>query len=196
MESSAAYPLHWPGGYDRTKFPKQSPFAISLARARDSVIHEVRLLRGRGLVISTNIELRLDGLPYANRNQPEDTGVAVYFELRSDRVALCCDKWKRVAGNMQAVAKTIEAMRGMDRWGVSDMLNRMFTGFQALPENASQASCWDILGIDPTDDSDQIRSAYRIKAKETHPDHGGSTEQFVLVQQALSDADRILRSKQ
>ncbi len=36
--------------------------------------------------------------------------------------------------NIQAIRKTIEAMRGLERWGVSDMLQRTFSGFKALPD--------------------------------------------------------------
>jgi hypothetical protein len=114
--------------------------------------------------------------------------VAVYFELKGNRVALCCDKWDRVEDNMQAICKTIEAMRGMDRWGVSDMLDRMFTGFQALPANASTSSCWQILEIVPTNNEQIIKHAFRQQAKKRHPDHGGSAEAFTELQKALQDA--------
>ena len=55
-----------------------------------------------------------------------------------------------------------------------------------------------ILGIDPDASPDQIRSAYRRKAKELHPDHyEGSSEPFRDVQEAyeaLSDPARRQRS--
>ena len=52
-----------------------------------------------------------------------------------------------------------------------------------------------ILGVDPDASSDQIKSAYRHKAKELHPDHyeGSSSEPFRDVQEAyeaLSDPER------
>lgn len=52
---------------------------------------------------------------------------------------------------------------------------------------------YEILGV-PTDADDAtIKAAYRRKAKETHPDKGGSKEAFHAVQHAyevLSDAER------
>ena len=34
---------------------------------------------------------------------------------------------------MQAIAKTIEALRGINRWGTGDMMEAAFKGFSALP---------------------------------------------------------------
>lgn len=41
-----------------------------------------------------------------------------------------------------------------------------------------------VLGLTPPVSQEQIKAAYRKKARETHPDTGGSHEQFLLVQQA------------
>lgn len=39
-------------------------------------------------------------------------------------------------------------------------------------------SLWDILGVGPKATLDEIRKAYRKRAKETHPDQGGTAEAF------------------
>jgi|SRR5580658_5350423 curved DNA-binding protein CbpA len=52
---------------------------------------------------------------------------------------------------------------------------------------------YETLGIDPTADSADIKSAYRRKAKSNHPDKGGDPEKFAEVNQAwmiLRDPDR------
>jgi len=52
---------------------------------------------------------------------------------------------------------------------------------------------YDTLGVEPTSTSDQIRSAYRGLAKESHPDLGGDSERFRELTQAyetLSDSHR------
>ena len=43
---------------------------------------------------------------------------------------------------------------------------------------------YQVLGIQPGADEEAIKAAYRQKAKETHPDHGGSAEAFQRVQEA------------
>jgi curved DNA-binding protein CbpA len=52
------------------------------------------------------------------------------------------------------------------------------------------ASPFDVLGLDPGADADEIERAYRRKVKDAHPDHGGSTDEFQRVRrayEALSD---------
>lgn len=50
-----------------------------MGKARDQLLAELRLLGAKGLVVSTNVELRLDGLPYSESRHIADPGVAVYF---------------------------------------------------------------------------------------------------------------------
>ena len=83
---------------------------------------------------------------------------------------------------------TIEALRGIERWGSGDMVNQAFTGFVALP---SQENPYDVLGVRPTATQDEIDAAYRQKARHAHPDAGGSTEAM----QRLNDAKNKLKGK-
>lgn len=39
-----AYPLAWPTGWKRTKYPQRAPFKTTFATARDDVFDELRLL--------------------------------------------------------------------------------------------------------------------------------------------------------
>ncbi|WP_439026635.1 ferredoxin Fer [Haloarchaeobius sp. DT45] len=45
-------------------------------------------------------------------------------------------------------------------------------------------SPFEILGISPDADEGQVRQAYRRRAKETHPDQGGSKREFQRVKEA------------
>lgn len=72
---------------------------------------------------------------------------------------------------MRAIGKTVEAMRGIERWGASDMLDRAFTGFEAL---AAPEQWWQVLGVGQSASRDEISRAYREKARTAHPDQGGS----------------------
>ncbi len=44
-----------------------------------------------------------------------------------------------------------------------------------------------ILSVDPDADDDEIEQAYRKRVKETHPDHGGSTREFLRVRAAYEE---------
>lgn len=174
-----AYPLQWPAGRKRSARRSEGPFDLSGKTphaVQEQLRREIRLMGGRQAVISTNMPLRQDGLPYANSRQPDDTGVAVYFERSKDRVCFACDQYDRVWKNMRAIAKTIEAMRGIERWGSKEMLDRAFTGFAALPPpdapiemggpNALPRPWHDILGVSADAAWSDIRSAYREKMRE------------------------------
>lgn len=151
---------------------------------------------GRYPVLSTNIELRRDGLPYANQRTPEDAGVAVYFERKGKQMVFACDRWDRVKDNIRAIQKTIEAMRGIERWGASDMLERAFSAFEALPAPGQPTKRpWrEVLGLvgEPNPTNEQIDHHYRIKAKKTHPDAGGSDEAFNELRAARDEALRAV----
>jgi hypothetical protein len=153
---------------------------------------EIRMLGGGLPVLSTNIPLRRDGLPYANHRQPDDKGVAVYFTYKGRQMCFACDKWDKVEDNIQAVRKTIEALRGIARWGTGDMMERAFTGFQALPspEMANKRQWWQVLGVDRAASAEAIKEAYRSKAKACHPDAGGDEAMMAELNAAYSEATR------
>lgn len=191
--STQAYPLKWPDGFTRTTTPIESRFGKWNQRptthaATNALRDELRRLGATNVVISTNLTLRNDGLPRSSQRAPEDAGVAVYFLEGKEQRVIACDKWRTVGENLYAIAKTIDAMRGMDRWGCSDVLNRMFSGFKALPEKAGQGAetWWSVLGVSAGADPETVRKAYHQKAKITHPDNGGSDEAFNKVVKAFN----------
>ena len=175
-----AYPLYWPEGWTRTppehRYP-HSRFRGTSALNRDQVIDEVRRLGGENVILSTNLPLRRDGLPYASRKTPGDPGVAVYFERRRQNMCFACDQYSCIEHNLRAIAKTIEALRGIERWGASDMMERAFRGFAALPEASMD---WrQVLGIGGGEFSaDNVEKAFRRLAHRDHPDKGGDADQF------------------
>ena len=190
-----AFPLQWPVGWIRTSSNKRehSRFVTTFSKARDELINEVRRLGGRMVVVSTDIPLRNDGLPYALKGNPSDPGVAVYFEYGKKQMVFACDKYVKIHENVRAISKTIEAIRGIERWGASDMMERAFTGFQALPAPETQ-DWWDILQVRKDSSEEEIRSNFRRLAKEHHPDKGGSLEKMenlnAAYKSALSEVSR------
>lgn len=198
-----SYPLFWPVNRQRTdKYRRErARFDMSFARARDEIVRQIELMCGKytyqkqqtGLIISTNISLRRDGLPLANQRQPDDPGVAVYFTYKKRPMCFACDRWDKVEDNMQAIAKTIDALRGIARWGTGDMLEAAFTGFTALPApGQTTARGWrDVLGVadmSPPPTLAFVTSVYKTLRSRHHPDKGGRTEDFNAVQTAYEQA--------
>ncbi|MBG6085596.1 J domain-containing protein [Zhihengliuella flava] len=57
---------------------------------------------------------------------------------------------------------------------------------------AAQRTHYDVLGVSRTATAEEIKSAYRRAARKTHPDHGGTADEFRLVSLAyetLADAE-------
>lgn len=177
-----AYPLTWPQGRPRTKWPEASRFDATLGAAVKDVQHEVALLGGVDLIISSNLATRRDGLPYANSAQPDDRGVAVYFTLKKRPMCFACDRWRKVEENMRAIAKTIDALRGIERWGSGQMVEQAFTGFLSLP---APEQPWQVLGLpDSHCTRQQIEAAYRELAMKHHPDRGGDQYEMARINAA------------
>lgn len=175
-----SYPLDWPQSWPRTQEPERhGTFRKQLGREVTEIAEQVRLMGGEYLVISSNLKYRkTDGLPYANQSQPEDRGVAVYFMLDNDQVCIPCDKWDLVEHNMRAISLTIDALRGLERWGAKDMVRAAFQGFKSLPlPMIGRAPWYETLGIPRGSDEEAIRRAGRELAKKYHPDtHDGGDE--------------------
>lgn len=192
MSTYTAFPLQWPLNWKRTAnyHIQRSRYGDhSLAAAREFVTAETRRMGGRDLVISSNLELRNDGLPRSGQRQPNDKGVAVYFKYKGKAMCFACDKWGAVEDNLWAIGKTIEAIRAIERAGSSDMMERAFTGFAQLAAPLD-SEWWRILGVSQSASAEEIQSAYRALAKQHHPDSGGDGEQFIRVQKAYEESAR------
>ena len=199
--SKSAYPLSWPMGWPRTapvqrrsaKFNRRDSSAV-YARKRDLTVADgvtrvLSELQAMGvaqndIIVSTNIQPRLDGFPRSNLPDPSDPGVAGYWhdpfggEVK-DRV-MAIDRYDRVADNLAAIAATLNAMRAIERHGGSRILQPAFTGFTALPApGQTSGPGWrQVFGFEADEDVPLIRleGAYRTARSEAHPDRpGGST---------------------
>lgn len=143
---------------------------------------EIRRMGGASMIISSNLRVKANGLPYSGQKQPDDPGVAVYFKWNKRDLVFACDKWTTVEDNLWAIVKHIEALRGQERWGVGS-LDQAFAGYMQLPD-PDQREWWEVLNVLPTAGDDEIRQAYLRLAKQYHPDAGGDPVLFDQVQKA------------
>lgn len=186
-----AFPLQWPATKPRVDRPQRSKFRTSFGAARDSVMLELRRMGVslQTVTMSSNVPLRMDGLPRATRYTIDDPGVAVYFERSGRPLCIACDKWDRVEDNMHAIAKSIDALRGLERWGSKHMVDAAFQGFEALPAK-SQHGWWVVLDVERDASSHDVKRAWIAKAMAAHPDKGGDPEEFHHVQDAYEEFKR------
>lgn len=189
-----ANPLTWPTGWKRTVYKKKSIFKTGFARARDGLFHELKLMgvSDWNVILSTNVPLRQDGIPYAGMAQPKDTGVAVYFRYKNKPMVFACDQYTKVEDNLYAICKTVEALRGINRWGASEMMERSFTGFLALPAPAAKVprEWWDILECRRDASPEVVRAQYLRLSKDNHPDRGGDENKMAEINHAYYEATK------
>lgn len=211
-----AYPLQWPAGWPRTnsgamrhgKFGTKktlpgrswtSTVDITIAQATQRVLDElVRMGIDRDdIVISTNLRLRLDGLPRSDQRAPQDAGAAVYWQARkgAPRV-MAIDQYYKVEDNLAAIAATLDAMRAIERHGGAQILDRAFTGFTALPAPTATRSWREVMIFgESTPTADQLRRRYRELVRTRHPDReGGSDAAMSELNVALAEAEREIAS--
>ncbi len=184
MKTPTAYPLEWPAGWPQTPRDKREKgsFQSTLPGALASLAKEVERLGGTGLILSSNYTLGV--------SSPIDPGVVAYFTYDKAQVAIPCDRWMKIEHNVRVIALTIEAMRGMERWGAKHMIKAMFSGFKALPAPADLRDWWDILECRSDSSREVAQANFRRLAKDCHPDNGGTDERMSLVNSAWERAKK------
>lgn len=192
------YPLHWPTGQPRCSRRRDAEFKVDFARSRDEMLHALRLLGARNVILSSNVPLRQDGLPLASASEPTDPGVAVYFERdvpapTPDRpwttvkrpFVIACDTYRKVRWNLRAIGATVEALRSIQRHGASSMLEQAFTGFAALPPKRDDGPpWWEVLGVSADAGPAEIEAAWKELAMIHHPDKGGDGARMAAINAA------------
>lgn len=165
MKKIASYPLQWPEGWLRMdpelrKHGRLHGGGDYLACC-EGIAREIKLMKGYNVSISSDYPLDSNGVPdydayYSlpienGRRINFDDGVAVYFTLGGHQRVFACDKWSSVSSNIRAIQKTIEAIRGIERWGSSEMLTRIYDSFTVLPQEEKPLPMpwWDLLGVQP-----------------------------------------------
>lgn len=202
------YPLQWPPRLARTKpadrqrsnFGGRDKVGLTPHGTANEVIAELHRLGASSWVITSCLPSRgPEGVPYAD-GRGDDPGIAVWFDFRRVERVFACDRWRRPEENLRAIGKSIEAMRGLDRWGVADVLESVFTGFAAaLPAGPATRLGWrDVFGVaglvdtlmasDADDLIAVVKARHRKLIAEAHPDAGGDTARAAELNAALDEA--------
>jgi len=168
-------PLEWPQGRKRATWRQDAKFRdkdgrVSFQVAVKRLEDEIDRLSAKNVRLTMSVERSLSGKPIGSTS-PGDPGVALYFDMKGKPFVLACDKWGRLADNIAALAAHIEALRGQERWGVSEGVEQAFAGHAALPR---PKTCWEVLGIPEGASPTLVNQAFRRLAELAHPDKGGS----------------------
>lgn len=202
-----ALPNTWPGR-DRGQHwkPKRSPFkGHNWSRIERELQEEISRINGRDLTLALDIrkpgEFRNDGGIRADA-RPVTSRVIVSF-TRPDgrRLVFPCDAYAFWQDNIWAIRLSLEALRSVDRHGVTQG-DQQYEGFAALPPAGGSAAmtperAYALIAELSGFEEDALRfpsvyvTAVKVARSKAHPDAGGSTEKF----QQLEEAMRILATR-
>lgn len=151
-------------------------FKTGYPRTVDLLQREVEYLGGTDITMGVGLsesDIRQDGQPRANARAMYHPGVEISFNTKAyGRQSYATDEFTDWQDNVRAVALSLEALRAVERWGVSK--GRQYTGFALLTAGPGLEE----QGKHLVDHYGSVKEALR----HTHPDTG--------------DADRTTRDYQ
>lgn len=148
-----------------------------------------------------------DGTLRSGAPKPEHPGVVVKFEVwnkkqsRYEKMVFDCDRFVKFEANVQAIAGAMEALRKVERYGVTNAGRDQYAGFKALPPmgqmfgspEAAAAFIATHSGLNRHDieqDKTVLTEAFRKAALKLHPDQGGDHADFAK----LNEARKVLEA--
>jgi hypothetical protein len=198
----------WPGKETASYSRKRAAFRIGYADRLNLLDHELQKLRAKDIVIQAQFDakdIRQDGWPRSSA-RPKGPAIIVSFVGSKGPLSFPCDRYTAWEDNLYAIALSLEALRAVDRHGVTQNAEQ-YKGWAQLPppsrsveatgfSTRESAAIWlaSHSGMPKDyilDDPNVADRAYRAAAKALHPDAGGSTEEF----QRLGAAIRVIRGE-
>lgn len=190
-------PALWPGKVTPTYQRVRPQFKTIWTKALRLLEREVGMLRGRNVTIAVDVtetHLRQDGQLRADA-RPRSSSVIVSFDVKDGRLQFPCDNFTNWQENVDAIARALEALRLVDRYGVQQ--GRQYSGFKEIPSatqatlsvEAAAAIIAEASGHMSANGAmlksiDIARTGIRLAFAKTHPDAGGTAARFQRVQQA------------
>jgi hypothetical protein len=118
-----------------------------------------------------------------NTGEPEAKAIVV-FDFQGQRVRVDYNRRCHYRCNLRAIYLTLNDMRLAYYRGLGDVLMHTVSQMLALP-GAAYIDPYELLGVRPDADLEDIEAMYKIKAKRAHPDAGGSHDQMTNLNAAI-----------
>lgn len=160
---------------------------------------ELRMLEAEAVVCELDCDprdIRNDGLPRANARM-RSPAVRITFRSTWGPLRYETAEYRDWRDNLRAIALSMEALRAVDRYGVSKR-GEQYQGWKALPASTDPADAIQtdaqalaliqrtVSDIYDADDVDGpfLHDAIREAIRRTHPDRGGNEDEFRKVMRA------------
>lgn len=151
-------------------------FKASWSETLSLLEYEIDRLSGHTIVIGAGFrtgDIRLDGMPRADAREPSHPGIEISFDSIHGRLTYSTDVCERWQHNVRAIALGLEALRAVDRHGISKR-GQQYAGFAQLTAGGPDAG----RGKHLVERAGGIRAALMAH----HPDHNGNPKDFADVQ--------------
>lgn len=189
------------GLWDRAVTPMDKRQSARQFRAKwtDTVkllTREVGILGGKIVAVQIDVtdgQIRRDGMLYASA-RAASPAVKVSFDSRHGALTYATDEFDHWQANVRAIALSLEALRAVDRYGVSHS-GEQYRGWAQLTSGSAEETLTrpeaarllaDAAGVDPASlvSEASIKAAFRAAAQLAHPDRGGDADAFRLITKA------------
>jgi len=193
-------PLAEPG------FRKRSSFdANMLTKTTKLLKREAGMLGAAQVVVQVDGPVRQDGQPAVTRLRTP--AVSVFIQSRHGPLRYDVDTFDHWEDNLRGVALGLEALRAVDRYGVTKR-GEQYPGWKALPPGTSVATAMPAMSateaagivvetaksmVEPDlvlQDSRLYSSLWRDAVKNAHPDRGGDRQAWDRLQVAKTVLDQ------
>lgn len=196
---------HWPR--ERVRHHQRSRFEASWTATVTLLRRELDHLDARNAAILVDCaadDIRVDGTMPKATARVGYPGVVVAFDSVHGPLKYAADRFDRWQDNVRAIALGLEALRKVDRYGITSR-GEQYTGWAQLPsgshtadssmtvdeaalflaEHAGHPESWDLLRDDTTKGRRVVARSYRMAAQRLHPDvPGGDAALFQRLQTA------------
>jgi hypothetical protein len=181
----------WPGKPTPAWSREKGPFSAGLKDTLATLRKELNALRAKAIVLQIAIkpqQLRLDGLPRAGATA-EHPGVILAFDSSKGPLRIWFDKFTKWESNLRAIAMHLEHLRMATLYGVGED-GQAYRGWTAIPaakaetqELSTAVRClYSAVGrtysFEAERDPEEARRLIMAARAKTHPDRGGSAEDF------------------
>ncbi len=141
---------------------------------------ELKFLEAKNVVLQIAVpaeSITINGRMKENRNAPSHPGVIMSFDSKYGPLAYPADRFKTWQANVRAIAVSLENLRRVDRYGVTQT-GEQYSGFKQIPakvggidphELVAGWAGWNVDGVK----AEPLR-ALRLAKRAAHPDseHG------------------------
>lgn len=188
----------WTGGRGPEKH--NDPFRISNGQVQSDLACELAMIGVKKAMFQVDVadrDIRLDGKLRANASPRSGRVILTFEHPTQGPISMPCWKFRRLWANLRAISLTLNHLRGVDRYGVTQR-GEQYSGWKQLPStsivvgefrtlDAAAQHIAQVVGEDDIEEAGLLiledirlfKDLFRIAAMNAHPDRQGGSEEVM-----------------